>query len=51
MTDFNNLCIGQGVELERLLSIANGEKLKERLLEDVRLNQLYEETKHKFSLN
>ena len=44
-TDFENVFLGPGYSLERLTTkISNGVKLKQRLIEDARLQMLYENT-------
>ena len=49
VTNFKILCIGPGVELQRLTSvISSGKKLQERLLEDHRLMDLHMNTKLTF---
>jgi ATP-dependent DNA helicase PIF1 len=50
VTDFQNLCIGAGVSLQRLLDISKGTKLKVRLNEDIRLDTLVTQTKERFQL-
>lgn len=44
-TDINKVFLGPGCSLDRLTKkISNGLKLKQRLIEDKRLNILYEQT-------
>lgn len=48
--NFSDLCIGPGVEYQRLQKIGEGKKLRERLVEDLRLDGLTRETKQRFEI-
>ena len=49
-TDIKQLCIGDGITLERLTTTISGSKaLKLRLKEDTRLHELWVQTQHFFS--
>jgi ATP-dependent DNA helicase PIF1 len=48
-SDLENLCIHQGITLERITtSISSGKKLQRRLKEDSRLEVLFQETRNRF---
>jgi ATP-dependent DNA helicase PIF1 len=47
--DLENLCIHNGITLDRITTaISNGKKLKRRLKEDNRLQDLYQQTRERF---
>ena len=51
-TDINNVFLGAGCSFERITTkISSGFKLKQRLVEDIRLQSLYENTLAFYELN